>query len=318
MKIGSKKYLLTVVQYPFLKYILSQKMEPYNGDGGLSTTEIIVEAEKANGDLLFRRADNVGLGNLSCILYSKGKRKGQVMRRGEYLFIVDRSGKIINRVNWPRNEEEEEEETKVSAIYGWRRQVDISNDLKYFVWVTVEAWHSDKKNDDAPNDRVGDFKENIIKITIYSTPKQGFEKLERESDVYWNLLLDNKLMKRGVIDKNLDIVTIGGMLSEMCITFQEEVYLNGMKKVLDEGKYRGASGQFGTVKVFCADDCITLKDSTSYITFELRPCSKYVCVHGKRGTLPQIRNLVRTVVRMWREDPESRETFKSNKNVSVV
>ena len=54
MKIGSKKYLLTVVQYPFLKDILSQKMEPYNGDGGLSTTELVVEAEKADGDLMVR------------------------------------------------------------------------------------------------------------------------------------------------------------------------------------------------------------------------------------------------------------------------
>ena len=334
MKIGSKKYLLTVVQYPFLKDILSQKMEPYSGDGGLSTTELIVEAEKAHGDLMYRRADNTGLGDRSFFMRLNGKRKGQVMRCGEYLFAIGRKGKIINRLNWPRNHEEK---TEGGETYGWNVLWSgkdkfpsgdpcftnpIAKKVKYLVWVTVEAWYADTKKEDTLNSRFGEFKGFLIKITIYGEPDQGFEKLEKESNVYQNLSLDSKTLLQGEINKNSKIITIGGMLCEMCITFQDEVYFNGMKKVMNEGKYRGASGQFGAVKVLCAEMCgydrITLEDSRSYITFKLRPGSKNMYVLAEQGTLPQIRNLVRTVVRMWREDPESREAFKPDKDVFVT
>jgi len=129
-------------------------------------------------------------------------------------------------------------------------------------------------------------------------------------------------MMRGVFDKDHDLVSIGGMLYEMCITFQDEVYFNGMKEVLDGGKYHGASGQFGTVKVLCVEMCgydrVMLEDNSSFVTFQLRPGSKHMYVLGQQGTLPQIRNLVRTVVRMWHEKPELRATFKPDKNVSVI
>jgi len=127
---------------------------------------------------------------------------------------------------------------------------------------------------------------------------------------------------RGVLDKNHDIVSIGGMLYEMCITFQDEVYFNGMKEVLDGGKYRGASGRFGTVKVLCVEMCgyerVRLEDFLSYVTFQLRPDAKHMYVLEQQGTLPQIRNLVRTVVRMWNQKPELRAAFKSDENVSVM
>jgi hypothetical protein len=112
------------------------------------------------------------------------------------------------------------------------------------------------------------------------------------------------------------------MLYEMCITFQDEVYFNGMKAILDGSKYRGASGQFGSVKVLAAEMCgydrVMLEDAVSYVTFQLRPDSEHMYVLGQQGTLPQIRNLVRTVVRMWNRRPELREAFKPDENVSVM
>lgn len=324
-----------IKQYPFVSDILSARMEPHDGKGGTSVNDLTIRVEKADGDLMFRRADNVGLGDSSCIFQFKGNRKDQVMRRGEYLFAIDGKGKIVNRVNWPRNDEEKR---KIDGeIYGWTAlwtgRVTFANNkegysnpiwdkAKYLVWVTVEAWHADTKNDDVPSGRFGEFKDRSIHITIYGAPDQGFEKLQEESSVYSNLSLDSRLMTRGVIDKDHDIVSIGGMLYEMCITFQDEVYFNGMKDVLDGGEFRGASGQFGTVKVLCAEMCgydrVMLEDSASYVTFQLRPGSKHMYVLGQQGTLPQIRNLVRTVVRMWREKPELRAAFKPDKNVSVM
>jgi hypothetical protein len=184
------------------------------------------------------------------------------------------------------------------------------------------VWRADTKNKDVPGGRLGEFKDRSIHITIYGKPDQGFKKLQEESSVYLNLSLDDQLMARGIRDKNRGIVIIVGMLHEMCITFQDEVYFNGMKDVLDGGEFRGASGQFGTVKVLCAEMCgydrVMLKDSTSYVSFQLGQGSKHMYVLEQKGTLPQIRNLVRTVVRMWREKPELRAAFKSDNNVSVM
>lgn len=323
-----------IKQYPFMADILSAQMEPYDGNGGVSINDLSTRIEKADGDLMFRRANNVGLGDSSCIFQLKGNRKDQIMRRGEYLFAIDSKGKIINRVNWPRNDKEKK---KTGEIYGWSvlwagRSIfpnkeecysnPICDKVKYLVWVTVEAWYTDTKNDDVSGGRFGEFRDRSIHITIYGAPDQGFKKLEEESSVYLNLALDNQVMTHGIFEKEYDIVSISGMLYEMCILFQDEVYFNGMKDILDNGEFRGASGQFGTVKVLCAEMCgydrVMVEDSVSYITFQLRPDSKDMYVLGQQGTLPQIRNLVRTVVRMWREKPELRAAFKPNKNVSVM
>jgi hypothetical protein len=154
----------------------------------------------------------------------------------------------------------------------------LYKETKYMVWVTVEAWHVDTKSDKAPGARFGEFRDRAIHVTIYSAPDEGFATLQQDASPYSNLFLDSRVMTRGVLNKNRDIVSIGGMLYEMCITFQDEVYFNGMKEVLDNGKHRGASGQFGSVKVLCAEMCgydrVMLEDRTSYVTFQLRPGSK--------------------------------------------
>ncbi len=334
MRPNASKNQKLIKQYPFVNDILSLQMEPYDGDGSTSVNDLTICIEKADGNLMYRRAENVGLGDSSCIFRLEGNRKNQVMRKGEYLFAIDDKEEIVNRVNWPRNEEEKR---KSGEVYGWSvlwaghstfpsgelcYTNPIWSKVKYLVWVTVKAWHVDTKNDDVRGSRFGEFKDRLIQITIYGTPDQGFEKLQEESSVYSNLILDDRLIICGVIEKDYHIVSINGMLYEMCIMFQEEVYFNGMKEVLDAGKCRGASGQFGSVNVLCAKMCgydrVMLEDATSYITFQLRPDSKYMYVLGQRGTLPQIRNLVRTVVRMWREKPELRTTFKPNKDISVM
>ncbi len=327
-----------IAQYPFVVAILATPMEPFGVApslrAGSQVDDLTIRVEKADGDLMYRRAHNVGLGDSSYLFQLTGKRKDQVMRCGEYLFAIDGEGKIINRVDWPRNDEEQR---KTGEVYGWSALWSgrttfpngspgytdpIWDKVQHLVWVTVEAWHMDTKNDDVPGGRFGKFCDRSVHVTIYGAPEQGFEKLQEESSVYSNLHLDNNTMMRGAVDKDHDIVSMGGMLYEMCITFQDEVYFNGMKEVLDRGKCRGASGQFGPVKVLCAKMCgydrVMLEDAKSYVTFQLRPDSKHLYVLGQQGTLPQIRNLVRTVVRMWRERPEVRTAFKSDMKVSFI
>lgn len=336
MNPNASKNCKLIEQYPFVGRILKRRMEPYEVmmDGATRVDDLTIRVEKADGDLMYRRAHNVGLGDASCVFQFTDKRKDQVMRCGEYLFAIGSNDEILNQVNWPRNSEEQR---TTGEVYGWSvlwsgRNTFPSGEPCYtnpiwdkvqcLVWVTVEAWHTDTKNDEVPGGRFGEFRDRSVHVTIYGAPDEGFEKLQEESSVYSNLFLDSDVMMRGVIKQNHDIVSMGGMLYEMCITFQDEVYFNGMKEVLDSGEFRGASGQFGTVKVLCAEMCgydrVMLQDAKSYVTFQLRPGSKHMYVLGQQGTLPRIRNLVRTVVQMWRERPELRAAFKPDEETSVM
>jgi len=330
MNPNAKKNRELIKQYPFLSDILTAGMEPYDGAEDTTIDDLTIRVEKADGDLMFRRADNVGLGDTSFVFQIKGKHSGLVGKRGEYIFAVNADNRIINRVNWPRNNEERrilgEKIYAWTVLWGTRRDRHYSNPIwdkvNFLVWVTVEAWHTNTRNDDEPSGRFGEPRDLTVCVTIYNKPEQGFEKLQQESNVYENLALDTRIMTSGVIEKDYDLVTMGGMIYEMCITFQDEVYFNGMKEILDAGEYRGASGQFGSVRVLVAEMCgydrVMLSDSVSYVTFQLRPGQKSMYVLGQDGTLPQIRNLVRTVIHMWNQKPELRKSFKPDQNVSVM
>lgn len=327
MRLNSSKNLKLIKQYPFLKEILCARMEPFDGIGGLSINDLTIKVEKADGNLMYRRAENIGLGEASWMFQEN--RRNQVGRQGEYIFAVDSHNNVVNRVDWPRNKEVRHKGDFYAWAVLWMSKDDrghcsrpIFEQVEFLVWATVEAWHIDTNNDDKPDVRFGAFHDRLVHITIYGKPKQGFHKLQEESNIYENLTLDSHVITKGVIEHDHGVISMGGMLYEMCIMFQDEVYFNGMKDILDAGEYRGASGQFGSVEVLAAEMCgydrVTLKDSISYVTFQLRPGSKNMQVHGQDGTLPQIRNLVRTVVRIWNQKPELQKLFKPNQNVSVM
>lgn len=331
MKSNHPKNVQLIKQFPFVKSVLGFPMEPFAFKfGGVFDEERIddltIRVEKADADLMFRQAENTGLREKSFILHLKGRRKDQVMRRGEYLFAVDGEGRVINQVNWPRNNEERREmggEVYAWSVF-WQARKDnlysrpIHTLVKHLVWATVEAWHQDTKDDDH---RFGRFLDRSVHLTVYTAPAKGFEKLQEEANIWENLSLDSKTLIRGGARGDHDLITMSGMLYEMCIWFQDLVYFNGMKKVLDEGKVRGASGQFGQVRVLAAEMCgydrIMLEDAVSWISFQLRPGSKNMYVLGEKGTLPQIRNLVRTVIKLW-GDPRLRQNFKADQEVSVM
>lgn len=341
MNPNSRKNRELIRQYPFVNDILNQDMEPY-GYGGKDAIdakkvdELTIQIQKADGNLMYRQARNAGLGDSSAFFFMEGPRKGQVMCRGEYVFLVNKADRVIERLDFPRNEMERRDQ--LEEVYAWH-VLWASKDLnasgtgylhsgplwdmtKYIVWTTVDSYYKDTKNPTPLGFRLGEFKGRAISVTIYSEPDEGFEKLQEDANVYDNLYLDTRVLTRGVLAKDHEIVSICGMMHEMCLTFQDEVYFRGMKEVLDGNKFRGASGQFGSVTVLCAEMCgydrIMLEDAMSYVTFQSRPGSNSLYVHGQQGTLPQIRNLVRTVVQRWNQDPTARATFQPDNKVSVL
>lgn len=364
MKQNSRKNQRLIKQYPFVMDILDRPMLPIgswvnkNEQEAKKIDDLTICVQKADGNLMYRRADNVAIGNdYSYILRLDGSRKDLVGRRGEYLFAVDGQGKIINRVDWPSNDaerratgevygksvfckrisgftEEKIEQFEAEAVLMsieelskrlemWEGiDVSILAKVQYLVWVTIEAWHWDTHNDSRPEGRLGDFHDRSAHITIYKEPDGGFEKLLAEANVFDHLYLDTRTVIDGVCVNNPDIIKMNDALAELCVKFQNEVYFAGMKDVRDKGKYRGASGQFNSVKVLCTKMCgydrVMLEDAVSYITFQLRPGERSMYVLGLQGTLPQVRNLVNTVTQIWNDKPELRFVFKSDENVSVM
>ena len=322
MKHDSEKNQKLLKQYPFIAGIL---------DGGaFPANDLTIRVQKADGNLMYCQADNIGLGDYSCIFQMTEDRKDQVARRGECLYAIDAENKIINLVIWPRNDDERRHKGEIYAwtvLWGTQKGNDWYSDpiwekVKFLIWLTVEDWHIDAGNNDVPEGRFGDFLERSVKITIHTKPKQGFQKLQEDANVYENLVITSSVLTQGIIEKDSDLTTINGMLYEMAYTFKDLVYFNGMQEILSTGEVRGASGQFGPVKVMVAELCgyerIQLEDSASWISLQLRPESKNMCTLGHCGTLPQIRNLIRTVARLWSEKPELRDQFKPDEKVSVM
>lgn len=328
MKPDSSKNQKLVKQYPFVSEILSEQMDPYNGAVSEGPNDLVILVQKADADLMFKRANNAGLGESnSCILSTSGPHKEHIMKRGEYAFAIDDSGKIINRLNWPKDRDEER---KLKGVHIYVRHLFfterqgfvfskcIADEVKFIVWVSVGSWH---ENIGCDFPTFGKLLETKVQITIYKEPAQGFYKLMEEATIFENMVVDSPFISRGIAERDTDAYEIMGMLGEMCINFQDEVFFNGLKEILDESEYRGVSGQLGGVGVLCGELCgynrVTLQDSQSFITFQLRPDAKRMYVLGQSGTLPQLRNLVRTAVKKW-GIPKERNSFKEDANISFI
>lgn len=316
MKITAPKNKKLIAQFPFLIKILNEEMEPYGEPLLNGFDEFSVKVQYADGDLMYRVADNIGLGENS-YCYSE-KKEGQIMKKGEYLFAIDDQGNILRRVSWPRNREER---SMVGAVYGRNsmrkipdnRELEeyIGDKVKHLVWVTIGAWHIDTHKDTFPGERFGRFVSRDIQIVIYQEPKCGFDKLYEDSNVFDNLRLNREVLDRGFFRKNSDILQIMGNLDELCRLFQDDVFDNGLKDMIERKCAGGISAMLGSVKVSAALDRIEIQDSVSLLLIGVYPDSGRLRFVVQDGTLPQLRNLVKTVVRYWNSGLEGRSNFKS-------
>lgn len=335
MKPDSKKNGKMLEEFPFIgRSILSMAVEPWDDEDVLRVDSLAIHVEKADRDLMYRCADNVGLGESSYCFSMKKEREEQVMRQGEFVLAVDKNGIVINHLFWPKNREEARGKKtpyvkQVFFVHDSSRNPDsgiaIFDRVKYLVWVRVEAWHTDTRQDDfdRPGARFGELRERIFDVTVYKEPECGFRDLVRNSSKAENLYLDSHTFIKAFHEKDEEIIAISGRLDELCRQFQDEVYFDGMKELRESGEFRGASARAGATKVLCTEMCgydrVMLEDDQSWISFQLRPEADAMYVLGSGGTLPRIRNLVRTVIKAWR-NPESelRKSFASDQHVYVM
>ncbi len=335
MKPDSQKNRRLLEKFPFIgRSILSMALEPWDDADMLRVNSLAIHVERADEDLMYRKAENVGLGESSFCFSSKQERKGLIMRRAEFIMAVDENDVVINHLLWPKNREEAREKKtpyaqEVFFVHDVSGNPDskirIFDKVKYLVWVKIETWHTDTKLDDfdRPGARFGELRERSFDVTVYKEPKCGFRDLSRHSSKAENLYLDSKTFIEAYHNKDEEILSINGRLDELCRQFQDEVYFDGMKEIRERGEFRGASARFGATKLLCTEMCgydrVMLEDSVCWISFQLRPEATTMYVLGMGGTLPRIRNLVRTVIRAWREqESELRKTFASDEHIYVM
>lgn len=330
MKPTAQKNQKLIAQYPFLVQVLALPYVPLASKNNLKQVDdLTIKVERADAQLMYRQGKNTGLeakgGSCSWSMPMAGPRNGQAGKRGHYLLAIDKDGCIINSINWGDKNSSE-------PVYGWHSLwatkvgpehfTDCLYDqVKYLVWVTVETWYEYIKGfEDTP---FGDFIDRTMTVTIYSAPEQGFSKLSDEANVYDHLWLDDDVMIRGSMRNDHDILRINGMLTELCHQFKTDVYNNGMRDVADSHpKHRiAASGQFGPVEVLVAEMCgyerIQLDTDTCRITFQIRPDATNAYVLAMQGRLPQLREIVRTVIEYWNHREGGRADFAYNQEVCV-
>jgi hypothetical protein len=197
MRRDARKNRNLIKQFPFIEYILKLKMVPDGTNLRLEKDPrcvdgLTIRVQKADGDLLFRQAKNTGLGDSSLIFSTDEDRKDQVMRRGEYLFAVDDRNEILNRLDWPLNEQQAARRYPVYArnVLWATRHPDghlsdpIWDKVAYLVWVSVSAWHTDTRVDGEPESRFGECLERNVEVTVYRKPDCGFRKLEERSSIW--------------------------------------------------------------------------------------------------------------------------------------
>lgn len=336
MNVNSNKNKKLIKQFPFIETILVvHAMEPFgswrpNGRPQDFVDDLTIRVQRADGDLMFRQAHNVGLGDGSFIFNLGGKHQKCIGREAEYLFAIGHDNTILNRLNWPRNREEGRGKTVYGGNVLWSRTSpdgqmlsdSIHDKTAYLVWVTVSAWNEDTGKDNLPGGRFGKFLERSVNVIVFRPPECGFKKLQDDSSVWSNLRLNQDVYTRALVDKDTSLLQMFGCLWELCKFFQEEVWDKGMRQAYESFSTRGASGRFGPAEILVADLCgyhrVMFKDASCWVSFQLRPGGIDMYVLGQDGTLPELRRLVRGMVKMWMMQPECHVNFKSNDKVGMM
>jgi hypothetical protein len=328
MKLDSNEFSNLTAEYPFLadvaKGLARACSAPDNVDFKLTVKE-------ADADLMFKRADNIGVGDDAFMfrLDDKSKKyKDLIGRKLEKAFALDSAGRVLVELNWPINRNDKNNRNIYCQNVFWRHRTvenhlttPIHDEAASVAWMSCESWHVDKKVESG--DRFGESKLCEIHLTVHRAPSEGFRKLTERANVYENLELTSRTLTDAIFDKDWDINCINGCLYELCVQFQEDVYFNGMKTVLDEKSTRGCSGELGIVKVMSAEMCgyhrvmleADIDGESVWASLQLRPEATGMYVLGCQGTLPRLRKMIRTACREW---PTSKRGFKKDNKVSVM
>lgn len=306
-------------QFPFLETVLDLPMDPQGGNEGTQIDELTIKVERADGDLLFRTAQNYGtLGERGVLISVEGPHKGTVSKQGEHLFAFSKDGELINTLAQKRTDFGSPiyaEQIFWTLIQDNWRTGPLFGDIAKLVWVTVNAYYEDTGNSD---DRFGKFLERTVSVTIYQPPEEGFLKLEQDSRIEDHLLVTNNVLMQAALHPDKQIAAISARFCELAELFYHSVYTKGMEDALEKAEWKGCSGTFGDVSVKAVWGLhmvgVELSSPNADVEFRISDGSKVMFAGSVYGKLSEIRQLVIDVIIGWQNE-EAREAFGPDTSV---
>ena len=296
-------------------------MEP-QGTPSNDIDDLTIKVEKADGDLMYRTADNVGVhGQGGAIYATKGPKKGQVCKQGEHFFAFSEDGTMLNKLGYSGDLFNDSRKPVYgnqifwTEVNGDRLSGAIFSETAFLVWVTVRAWYEDTGRSDEP---FGKFVERTLHVTVYMPPKKGFLKLEKESRLEDHLVITNRVRMDAALSQDNRVGGVSEHLNELAEMFYACVYSKGMEDALEKAEWKGCSGTFGGVSVKAVWGFqrigVELSNDKAEIELHIHDDSKLMYAGSVYGRLPEIRQLVIDAIFGW-QDEEAREAFGPDTSV---
>ena len=307
--------------YPFLSTIFGMDLEPL----GIIQPDIIdrlqVFEDTADGGLMFRQANNLGLGdNRFFYTFRKTGPRRQITRQGEYVFVADEV-RILYGKKWPRNEEERRKRGEYYArdallgSDGSAETATLMDKARYLVWVTAAVVHLDTRNDEAPESRFGKLMRRMLDITVYRAPREGWRRLYEESTPEDFLNLNERVCTRAILDGDREVLRLEEGIEELRKDFYEKVFQKGLGEIL-RAEGAAMAGSFGSLRMSYEAKGgfgkLLLEDAGSWIVFGVSRRQRCFTVISHWGRLSQLRSLVRGMIVAWNESPGAKLLFRKN------
>lgn len=306
-------------QFPCLEKLLKEREEKGAGKANINIT-----VKRADPDFLYTLGENLDGANGSIFNENRPGEKG--IKR-DHLYTVGKDDEIISK--WYYTQPDSRDMLTVMQIID--NGDEFLSKVAYFVWLTAYHWYK-KPTEGQANEgmNLGEYLYTELYYTVHLPPDEGWRWLIETTKLTKNVTLYNRLLVRGYAKELNGGHKVGyevavSLLNGLARKFQDNVYLNGLKEIIDASKVKEMSGQFGEVGmlsyVLAGRIQFTLSDGTHEFTIigeegAEDPRMGYNSIYA---TYPTASNLVQTVIEKWEKaDLDTRKRmFVDDKNVRI-
>jgi len=279
------------------------------------TPSLSIQVKKADENLMMFRGEYIDGIRMSLI-----GENGTVGTKRQEAFFVNSKDNIIDMISWSKDVS-----SRIKDEIGSGKIIS-EDDLKYLILTTTYNYYQEIEDwyEKGLENQMGKRISKKIKIQIYLPPKIGFTKLLKKTDSMENIRLHmNDIIKSQILsDPIYDNVLIE--INKLIKKFENDVYLNGLKDIIDKSTMKGMSGNFGSVKlnsfVMAGRIMFTFekeKDDITFLCAENEIPSR-MGFHSINATWPTAKSIIKEVIENWENSTTPLgNRMKDDKNLGI-
>jgi len=285
-----------------------------------------ITVQRADASLMYRRADNVGIGNHNGWI-GRSDRADARGTRYEIAAAVGRSGTLLRILDWRDYARGNHQPfTKVLLLK--------PESVGAIVWLTLERWYETPSEEkDRAGVRFGKFLDAEARYTVYREPHEGWTPLKESASVAHNVELTSRALLEGVVRQDAAYQEASERLQAAGRKLYERVIAGPLNAHIGKATARGMSATFGEVQImtYCLAGrfMVTLeaptpgtpnsRDSVTFIGEEPPKCSG-VGWQGILATCDRAVQLVDLVVEGWEKLPPAKRVraFRRDDKVGIL